>query len=194
MTREELPKDVQNMILDEIHKTEKFMKLASTYHALKIKGQFAQAHLINQKMREIEESVFREFLRETTKAREAMSNILSPMNEEDKASMNAYANGLMLLSDVIEVFVSEMNQIVKKYRPDMRVTSFDKINYLSKEAKKNVLLIDRTLKDEYMENLFGDTADKMFGLIYNQAKSFCTKLNKHAERVDKKAKSSSKVA
>lgn len=194
MRREDLPADVQRMILEEIHKTEKFMSLQSTHYALKAKGKFMQAQLIAQKMREIEEKVFLEFLKETTKARECMSNILAPMSEEDRGCMNAYANALMLVSDVIEVLISEMNQMVKKYRPDMRVVTFDKLNILSKEAKKNVLSIDQTFKDEYAENLFGDTADKLYGLIYNQAKSFCTKINKHAETVNKKAKSPSKVA
>lgn len=194
MKREELPKDVEKMILKEIHGTEKYMKLAAAYQELRLRNKIMQAHALSKKMKEIEDQVFSEFLKETTAQRESMSNILSPMSEEDRTMMNSYANSLIMMADVIEVIIMEMNQKVKKYRPDMRIVMFDKLNHLCNECKKNVSMLDDTLKSDYATNLFGETADDLFEMVVNKAKSFCNKLKRYEERVNKKTPRDAEVA
>lgn len=177
MRREDLPKDIQELVLKEIYTTKKYMSLTATYQHHKAKGNMMQAMMAKKKMQEVEELVFEEFFKSAYKTEVLMSDIVSSMKNEDQITMNSYANGIVMLADVLDNIICEMNELVKKYKPDIKITAFDDLNALGKEAKKNIYSFDKSVRNVYATDLFGATADNLFKMIINKSKSFVNKLN-----------------
>lgn len=165
------------------------MSLAATYQHHKAKGNMMQAMMAKKMMQKVEDNVFEEFFKQAYKTKVSMYEIMKDMSKEDQLTMNSYANGIMLLADVLDNIVCEMNNMVKRYKPYMRVTSFDDLKGLTKEAKKTVYTFDMNAKEKYAIDLFGITADNLFEMIVNKAKSFVNKLNGY----EKKNKNDKKV-
>ena len=182
MRREDIPKDIQDLVLKEIYATPKYMNLAATYHHHKAKGNLMQAMMAKKMMKEAEDKVFEEFFKETYKSQVQMDEIVKDMNKEDQIMMNSYANGIMLLADVLDNIIIEMNQLVKKYKSDITVVAFDKLNGLSKEAKTTVYGFDNSVRDGHAIDLFGVTADNLYKMIINKSKSFVKKLNEYGKK------------
>ena len=182
-----ITKELKDEILKRVRTSKNYMRLSAAYQEYRMTGKYLQAKLVCKKMKEIEDKAFEEIIRNYKYEKREMTDIISPMSKEDRDIMNAYANGIIMISDVIEVMISEINQTVKKYHPDMMVTSFNELERLAKEAKKQVSFFDNTYKDEYVTNLFGTTADNLFEMVYNKAKSFVNKVKAHAENTHKKA-------
>lgn len=189
MRREDLPKDIQELVLKEIYATSKYMNLAATYQHHKAKGNMMQAMMAKKMMEEVENKVFEEFFKEAYRTKINMYEIMKEMSKEDQHTINSYANGIILLSDVLDNIITEMNQLVKRYKPDMVVTEFNKLNELTKKAKKTVYTFDMNAKEEYATDLFGATADNLFKMIINKSKSFVKKLGEY----EKKNKNDKKV-
>lgn len=189
-----ITKELKDEILRQARTNHRYMALSAAYQQHRMKGEWNQARLICQKMKQIEDKVFKEVVKNYKYERKEMTDIISPMSKEDKNAMNIYANGLIMISDIIENMIIDMNSLVKKYHPDMRVISFNDLGKLAKEAKKQVAMFDGINKDEYVTNLFGSTADNLYEMVYNKVKSFVKKVNRHAEGTDKKATRNAEVA
>ena len=189
-----ITKELRGEIMKRVRTSRAYMQLSAAYQEYRMKGHWNQARLVCQKMKKIEDDVLKEVVKNYKYEKREMTDIIAPMSSEDKERMNAYANGLIMMSDVIEVFISEINQTIKKYNPDMRLTSFNELRRLADEAKKQVVFFDDTYKDEYVSNLFGITADKLNEMIFNKAKSFCNKVKAHAEKTYKEIASNAEVA
>lgn len=189
MKREDLPKDIQELVLKEIYATSKYMNLAATYQHHKAKGNMMQAMMAKKMMRDVEEKVFEEFFKEAYRTQVSMFEITKDMSKEDQLTINSYANGIMLLADVLDNIIIEMNQLVKRYKPDMKVVAFDDLNGVIKEAKKTVYTFDMNARDEYASDLFGITGNNLFQMIINKSKSFVKKLGEY----EKKNKNDKKV-
>lgn len=189
MRREDLPKDIQELVLKEIYATPKYMNLVATYQHHKAKGNMMQAMMAKKMMQEVEDNVFEEFFKQAYKTKVSMYEIIKDMNKEDQLTMNSYANGIMLLADVLDNIMIEMNQLVKRYKPDMKVVAFDNFNGVIKEAKKTVYTFDMNARDEYASDLFGITGNNLFQMIINKSKSFVKKLGEYEKKNknDKKA-------
>ncbi len=182
MRKEDLPKDIQELVLKEIYATPKYMNLAATYQHHRAKGNMMQAMMYKKMMKEVEDNVFKEFFNEAYKTKISMYEIMKGMNQEDQLTMNSYANGIMLLADVLDSIIGEMNQLVKRYKPDMKVVAFDDLNAMIKEAKKTVYTFDMNARDEYATDLFGITGDNLFKMIINKSKSFVKKLGEYEKK------------
>lgn len=182
MRREDIPKDIEDLVLKEIYATTKYRNLAATYQHHKSKGNMMQARMAKKMMEDVENKVFEEFFKETYKSQVQMSEIVKDMTSEDQLTINSYANRIVLLADILDSIIVEMNELVKKYRPDMHVTSFDELNALSKKAKKTVYGFDRDARDEYATDLFSLTADNLFKMVINKSKSFVRKLNEYGKK------------
>lgn len=189
-----ITKELKDEILRQARTNHRYMALSAAYQQHRMKGEWNQARLICQKMKQIEDKVFEEVVRNYKYERKEMTDIISPMSKEDRNAMNIYANGLIMISDIIENMIIDMNSLVKKYHPDMRVISFNDLGKLAKESKKQVAMFDGINKDDYVTNLFGSTADNLYEMVYNKVQSFVNKVNRHAEGIDKKATRNAEVA
>ena len=189
-----ITKELRDEVLRRVRTSPQYMRLSAAYQQFRTTGNWMQASIVCKKMKSIEDVAFEEIIKHYKHERVEMSDIISPMSKEDRATMNTYANCMMMISDVIHNMIMDMNSLVKKYNPDMKVISFNDLESLSNEAKKHVLAFDGTYKDDYVTNLFGTTADKLYEMIFNKAKSFVTKVGKHAEEINKNASRNAEVA
>ena len=155
---------------------------------------FAESANIQKKMKEIEQRAIDAYKKEFEGELKLVSELVQDMSQEDRDNMNYYGNMLIMMCDVIETTIVEMNQLLKKYHPSYSITTFDKVNELAQEAHARVSMLSVYNEDEFYTNHYGDTADKLFKLCYNQVKSFISKIKKHEETFNRKVGGATKVA
>lgn len=181
--------NIPNHIADEalriVKQSDKYKRLASSYSQAMISRQYIQASFIAKQMRKIEDETIQRVAAVYINEQIRVDTLTKTMSEQDRIKMNTLAHSLMMMADVIEVSISELNGILKKYFNNMTIVSFDKLKELSEESKRLIAYFDETTKEEYNTNLFGSSCDNLYEMIYNKAKSYCTKVTHHKNMIKK---------
>lgn len=179
--------NIPNHIADEalriVKQSDKYKRLASSYAQAMIRRQYIQASFIAKQMRKIEDDTIRRVASVYINEQIRIDTITETMSEHDRIKMNTLAHALMMMADVIEVSISELNGIMKKYFDNMTIVSFDRLKELSAESKRLIAYFDETAKEEYNTSLFGSSCDNLYEMIYNKAKSYCTKVQHHKNMI-----------
>lgn len=175
----DIPQDVREQILSVLRNTEDYRKLVKKQsHELMI-GNPIKAMELGYKIAKCEQATLEKYLEQCESEIKSFEELCKAMPEEDVHSLNVCSVALIMLSDLIETFIIESNQILKRTHPNFTLEMFDKLNELGKEARKHVSMIDQCAKDEFYTNTYGDTADKLYEMILNKSKSFLRKQEKH---------------
>lgn len=194
MTHYDLTKEQLDDIRAKILANKDYQKYVAKRAEHLRRGEMAQAMRVTKMMDEVERKAMHYYIAEANRYKAKVNDLIKTMSEEDQDLMCVYGDALVFLADVLESLVIEVNQILGRTHPDFRIEMFDRLVELGKEAKKHVRLLDYHEEDTYYVNLYGDTADKLNTMIVNQSKSFVSKIRKHEESVNKKARRNAKVA
>lgn len=152
------------------------------------KRMYMQAKIAADKLKEYEDEVLKEWINNYSIEYRKVSDLIKDMKEEDRDMMNIYGNMMVMICDVLETTSIEMDQLLKKYHPNFRVESFDKVKALGKEAHEKVKMLVDYKEDEFYTNTYGTCADNLFELTCNKVKSFIGKIKKREESMKKKSK------
>lgn len=190
----DIPNDVRQEALSVIRKTKQYGQLAAAYQQHRMRNNITQASIVKKEMVNLEQKMLDAIAKNYKRETYPISAIVDGMSKEDRDDMNGYANAIMMMSDVLEVIISEMNQKMKIYKPDFHIQAFDRLYQLSKEAQRQVLHFDSKCSDTYSNNLFGTMSDELYEMIMNKAMKFCRKMNEHKERLKSQPKENEDVA
>lgn len=136
---------------------------------------YAEAMKLSSDMKRIEQQVINEYLANYEGQAERMDNLMGDMSEEDIDSINTCTNSIIFLADMIETFVMDSNEILKKYHPDYRIEMFDKLTKLGNEAKNQIKFMSECTQNEF-QVCFADSADDITELVRNKVRSFNRKM------------------
>lgn len=142
-------------------------------------GNPIKAMELGYKITKCEQATLEKYLEQCESEIKSFEELCKAMPEKDVHSLNVCSIALIMLSDLIETFIIESNQILKRTHPNFTLEMFDKLNELGKEARKHVSMIDQCAKDEFYINNYADTMDKLCEMILNKSKSFLRKQEKH---------------
>jgi hypothetical protein len=189
----ELSQETIEEIYKDIRVSPKYMKHANQYSYLIKNGRYIEAAKEAKIMKNIEEEIFSEIAKSYINSNAYTVGVINSMKEEDRHKMNIIANAMFLLSDVLNVFVIDANSILHKYGL-WKMKDYEKIQELLLETNKKVAHFDQVMKDDKASSLFGDSSDKLYKLVFNQANSYVTKLKKYEEGLNKKIARNAEVA
>lgn len=174
-------KQLEDVVKRELRKNSKYLALEKKYVACVAGRNYVMAMQLRDAMTKIENIVRAEILGRYHKEAEQMRVLVRSMKEDDQMLMNVYGNLLCMLVDILDITIIDTNTLLRKYHPSFHIDMFDKIKQLGKECTMHVKMYDMAVKDEWHQNLYGDTADKMYKMCFNKSKSFINKLAKRAE-------------
>lgn len=184
LTINDLPCEVVDEMRRMINEDKQMVALKQKKNEL-IKGRrFIESMKLSQMMKDIENRVINQYLSEYEGQAERMDSLIKDMTEEDREDMNTYTNSIISLADMMETFVMEINQLLKKYHPDYRLEMFDKLTQLGKEAKGQVKFMSEAT-DMNFQCVFADNADNLTMLVLNKVRSFNKKLHNKSKRKKK---------
>lgn len=188
-----LSKEAIDAVYKEIYASREYRKMADAYQKHRLNGNVVQSMRIAKKMKDYEVEVFEGVARKFINRERITAEMVHSMSEQDRNTMNILANGLLLISDVLDTFVFDANTILKKYT-GQKSTDFEKLNNLAKETKSLVKYFDNHLDNEFAQFQYGECSDNLYKLTFNKAKSFISKLKKYEEEITKKAPRHAEVA
>lgn len=171
-------------ILAEIHKNPMYEALKKAYEKHKRAGNIAQAYMYRDKKRNFEKDKFIEVAHCVAQKQKFVEDFTNSLDEADRKSMNILANAMVMIADVLEVMISDTNCILKKYNAS-KMTEFNTLNALAKEAKGFVHHLDKRLNDEKASFIFGQMSDDLYKLVFNKSASFVRKLKAHEKKKSK---------
>lgn len=180
MDREEREvEEIRNEIINQIVSSSEYRKMAADYKYLLMNGKLAKATNQLQKMHDYQKREYDKLVKVYTSKVRTIDGITASMKPEDKKTFDALTNGLIMISDVLQLMVGNIQSLYNKYNNESRISSFDELTALSEAARKKVSAFDCAYGSDRRAIVFGDMCDDLYELIYNKAKSFCNK----AERI-----------
>ena len=171
----------KEQILTEVRKNPMYKTLKDAYDKSIRMGNVAQASMYHCKMKNFERDKFAEAANIVAQKQKFVDDFVNSLDETDRKDMNILANAMVMLADVLEVMISETNGILKKYNAS-KMTEFDTLNALAKEAKGFVHHLDKRLNDEEASFIFGQVSDDLYKLVFNKSASFVRKLKAHEKK------------
>lgn len=166
----------------KIRKSKEYSTLEKRRSELLLSFRFVEANHLTKAMREIEDKSIKTYIDNLESESKSVRELTDSMTEEDRDTMNIYGNMLVMLCDLMESTSINMNSLLKKYHPTYRVTTFDQVVELGKEARERVRMLDSYSSDTYYTNTYGTTADKLYEMVFNKVKSFISKIKSREER------------
>lgn len=188
-----LTKEAIDEIYKDIYASKDYRKLADKYQECRRSNNIAQSIIYAKKMKDYELGVFEGIARRYVDRQMMMQNWVSSMFEEDRKRMNTLSYGLFMMADVFELFIMDVNTIIKKYSGG-KTKAFDKLNEILNESRNVISSFDGWLTESKESKIFGSVSDNLYEMIYNKANSLVNKLRKYEEELNKKATSDAEVA
>lgn len=177
LTINDLPEDVVAEMRRMINEDSQMVALHNKKAQMIRAHRYADAMKITSDMKRIEACVINEYLANYEGEVKRMDNLMGGMSEEDIDTINTCTNSIIFLSDMIETFVMDANEILKKYHPDYRIEMFDKLTQLGKEAHNQIKFMSDCTQSQF-QVCFADSADDITELVRNKVRSFHRKLHK----------------
>lgn len=178
----DLPVQVQQEVLSTVHAHPEYLKLAGRWRDLLSRRLYVKAAAVKKQMDNLESlSIDRLMKREEMKLVQEQvqaRELLGPLTPEELETWNVNVNAAVLLCDMIEVLMSDCNQILRKYHPDCRFQMYDTLVQLGKEASAQVSRMNGVTTLAF-QTKFGDAADDMRELVMNKARAFVRRMNKN---------------
>ena len=180
-----ITEDVRQNVMREIYANPTYISLNKKYQEHRRQGNFAQALVFSKKMKSFEMEVFSVIAKKYINRHNIMQGVVESMSREDRQKMNILANALYLMSDVFDSIITDTNQILNKYDA-YQSTGFDRLSKVLKETKGLVAHFDALMDNEKASFIFGECADKLYKLTFNQSSSYVNKLKRYSEQENNK--------
>lgn len=107
--------------------------------------------------------------------------VTEQMGEEDAKNLDESIHAVLILADMMEYFITEIDQCIGHVRKGFYVGVFDQLRQLSKEAEKMRMFIEKR-SSETLSYVMADEMDKTTELIRNKARALINKTEKAIER------------
>ena len=132
-------------------------------------------HLIEKAVRKSEERLAKEVV--------DLDMIANNMAKEDARNLDESIHAVLILCDMMEYFISEIDQCIGHVKEGFYMGIFDKLRELSKESEKMRMFIEKR-SSQKLPYVMADEMDKTIELVRNKARSLIRK----TEQANKKRK------
>lgn len=186
----DVPENIAQMIRMEVRSREKYQIIVKNRNKLLQQRKYMEAASLTAGLKDMEDKAIYAWLEYASNQAVPMNDLIEDMSEEDKETMAAYCNAFIMVSDILETFIMDAEQLIKKYHPGTDFVMFNELNMVAKEAAAMVRMIDQYKDDDFYMNNYGDMTDNLYEMITNKARSFYRKVKRHSESMEKKKKKS----
>lgn len=189
LTIDDLEEETRKQLIDKIRQDKEVQKLLKERDRLLRAHRMADASRLTAMIRQVEQHTIQVYLDEYQGESVRCAELMKEMPPEDVTELNVYLNAIIFLSDALESFSMEMNNLLHRQHPDHNIEMYDTLVKLGKEANRQMKFMSEATNMIYQLQFAGE-ADKMQEHILNKVRSFIRRVNKKeedlAERMVKK--------
>lgn len=151
-------------------KNDQIIALQKRMDAYRKNHQFVQALQMGKMIDEIRVRTFNEWIRNIQEIAEKIDLKDIGMSDEYRAKINMLSITIFMACDIIESGVMDINEVMKKVDPTMKVEMFDKLLAIANEAKEHLEFLRRN-STVLQDIMWGDKCDDMYLMMQNKAKA-----------------------
>lgn len=189
LTIDDLEEETRKQLIDKIRQDKEVQKLLKERDRLLRAHRMADASRLTAMIRQVEQHTIQGYLDEYQGESVRCAELMKEMPPEDVTELNVYLNAIIFLSDALESFSMEVNNLLHRQHPDHNIDMYDTLVKLGKEANRQMKFMSEATNMIYQLQFAGE-ADKMQEHILNKVRSFIRRVNKKeedlAERMVKK--------
>lgn len=189
LTIDDLEEETRKQLIDKIRQDKEVQKLLKERDRLLRAHRMADASRLTAMIRQVEQHTIQVYLDEYQGESVRCAELMKEMPPEDVTELNVYLNAIIFLSDALESFSMEVNNLLHRQHPDHNIEMYDTLVKLGKEANRQMKFMSEATNMIYQLQFAGE-ADKMQEHILNKVRSFIRRVNKKeedlAERMVKK--------
>lgn len=189
LTINDLEEETRQQMIDKIRQGKEMQKLLKKRDELMRAHRMADASRMTAMIKQVEQRSIQVFLDEYEGESVRCAELMKEMPPEDVTELNVYLNAIIFLSDAMESFSMEVNNLLHRQHPDHNIEMYDTLVKLGKEANRQMKFMSEATNMIYQLQFAGE-ADKMQEHILNKVRSFVRKVNKKekdaAEKMAKK--------
>lgn len=189
LTIDDLEEETRKQLIDKIRQDKEVQKLLKERDRLLRAHRMADASRLTAMIRQVEQHTIQIYLDEYQGESVRCAELMKEMPPEDVTELNVYLNAIIFLSDALESFSMEVNNLLHRQHPDHNIEMYDTLVKLGKEANRQMKFMSEATNMIYQLQFAGE-ADKMQEHILNKVRSFIRRVNKKeedlAERMVKK--------
>lgn len=187
LTINDLDPEVYQQIITRIRSDKEVQKLISKRNEMLRMHRMADASRYTAMIRQVEQHAIQEWLDNYEGEAVRCGELMKDMTPEEVTELNAYLNGIIFLSDALESFSLEANNLLHRRNPDYNIEMYDTLLAMGKEANRQMKFMAEATGMIYQVQ-FASEADKMQEHILNKVRSFLRKVNKKEENAAAKGK------
>lgn len=180
LTINDLEEETRQQLIDKIRQGKEMQKLLKKRDELMRAHRMADASRMTTMIKQIEQRSIQVFLDEYEGESVRCAELMKEMPSEDVTELNVYLNAIIFLSDALESFSMEVNNLLHRQYPDHNIEMYDTLVKLGKEANHQMKFMSEATNMIYQLQFAGE-ADKMQEHILNKVRSFVRKVNKKEE-------------
>lgn len=189
LTINDLEEETRQQMIDKIRQGKEMQKLLKKRDELMRAHRMADASRMTAMIKQVEQRSIQVFLDEYEGESVRCAELMKEMPPEDVTELNVYLNAIIFLSDALESFSMEVNNLLHRRHPDHNIEMYDTLVKLGKEANRQMKFMSEATNMIYQLQFAGE-ADKMQEHVLNKVRSFVRKVNKKekdaAEKMAKK--------
>lgn len=180
LTINDLEEETRQQLIDKIRQDKEVQKLLKERDKLMRAHRMADASRLTAMIKQVEQRSIQVFLDEYEGESVRCAELMKEMPPEDVTELNVYLNAIIFLSDALESFSMEVNNLLHRQHPDHNIEMYDTLVKLGKEANHQMKFMSEATNMIYQLQFAGE-ADKMQEHILNKVRSFVRKVNKKEE-------------
>lgn len=180
LTINDLEEETCQQLIDKIRQGKEMQKLLKKRDELMRAHHIADASRMTAMIKQVEQRSIQVFLDEYQGESVRCAELMKEMPPEDVTELNVYLNAIIFLSDALESFSMEVNNLLHHQHPDHNIEMYDTLVKLGKEANHQMKFMSEATNMIYQLQFAGE-ADKMQEHILNKVRSFVRKVNKKEE-------------
>ena len=179
--RELLSERQKRMVREEVMNHPKVKELQNKIDRQKAAGCMRKALMMQKELDVTIEKAVAVSENELAKEVVDLIRITEEMGKEDAKNLDESIHAVLILSDMMEYFITEIDQCIGHVRKGFYMGIFDKLRNLCKESEKMRMFIEKR-SSETLSYVMADEMDKTTELIRNKARALINKTDKAIER------------
>lgn len=149
-------------------------KMEDKFNKYRQRGQYIQAMQMRAKIEDVKARVFDKFVARLDRTAERVNLYDTKMTPAQRETMNTLCVTLFMACDIIDSAVVDMKETIKAVDAKMEFILFDDIKQVIEQARAKIQLMN-SASDVAQNVIWGDTADNMYEMIQNKARSVIRK-------------------
>lgn len=149
-------------------------KMEDEFNTYSKRGQYIQAMQMRAKIEDVKARVFDKFVARLDRTAERVNLYDTKITPAQRETLNALCVTLFMACDVIDSAVVDMKETIKAVDETLEFVMFDDIKQVIEQARAKIQFMN-SASDVAQNVIWGDTADNMYVMMQNKARSVIRK-------------------